>query len=216
LKRDLKKGSGFFAEGVSPRGCPCQARAPAGGARRFPHPCRGRSRRRIARRDAGSDDYYKDLKDHAGKLDFVDLLLRAHELLKGNIGKFARYFQPALQPRFVDEFQDTDPLQAAILLLLCADDPSQGGLASDQTGARKTVSGGDPKQSIYKFRRADVRSTSGFAAISKSRGVRRIALTKSYRSVRGIQRFVNAAFEQEMSGDETAGQAPTHPSMRTA
>jgi len=47
-------------------------------------------------------------------------------------------------------------------------------------------------------------------------GVRRIALTKSYRSVRGIQRFVNAAFEQEMSGDEKRRASAYHPSMRTA
>ena len=41
--------------------------------------------------------------------------------------------------------------------------------------------------------------------------MRRIVLTRSHRSVRGIQRFVNAAFEPEMSGDEASGQAAYSP-----
>ena len=57
---------------------------------------------------------------------------------------------------FVDEFQDTDPLQAEILLLLAADDPSETDWRKVQPVPGKLFLVGDPKQSIYRFRRADV------------------------------------------------------------
>jgi len=210
LKRDSRKGSGFFAEGV-----------------RREDVLAKRERLLTALEDfrirAGADlaselraemqdltAYYKELKDRAGKLDFVDLLLRAHELLKGN-EEVRAYFQQRFSHIFVDEFQDTDPLQAAILLLLCSDDPSQADWLAIKPAPGKLFLVGDPKQSIYKFRRADVTLYQRVCRNFESCGVRRIALTKSYRSVRGIQRFVNAAFEQEMSGDEAAGQAAYSP-----
>ena len=59
---------------------------------------------------------------------------------------------------FVDEFQDTDPIQAEVILLLAAD---AGRAARDWTRGRRSGPGalfvvGDPKQSIYRFRRADI------------------------------------------------------------
>src|SRR5262249_24166604 len=66
---------------------------------------------------------YDQRKARAGKLDFLDLPLRARDLLREDRGA-----REALQRRFVrvfvDEFQDTDPLQAEILLLLAAEDPA--------------------------------------------------------------------------------------------
>ena len=57
---------------------------------------------------------------------------------------------------FVDEFQDTDPLQAEILLLLAADDPAETDWRAARPISGKLFLVGDPKQSIYRFRRADV------------------------------------------------------------
>ena len=68
-----------------------------------------------------------------------------------------RHFQQRFKRLFVDEFQDTDPLQAELLLLLAADDPAQ--TRWQRCVARcpgKLFIVGDPKQSIYRFRRADV------------------------------------------------------------
>ena len=66
-------------------------------------------------------------------------------------------FQQRFTHLFVDEFQDTDPLQAEILLLLAADDPAETRLARGRGPAPgKLFVVGDPKQSIYRFRRADV------------------------------------------------------------
>jgi hypothetical protein len=54
----------------------------------------------------------------------------------------------------VDRFQDTDPLQAEILMLLAADDPSVTDWRKVRPAPGKLFIVGDPKQSIYRFRRA--------------------------------------------------------------
>ena len=70
----------------------------------------------------GIVDGYESMKKKAGKLDFLDLLLLTRDLVRDDANVRAE-----LQKRFshllVDEFQDTDPLQAEILFLLAADDP---------------------------------------------------------------------------------------------
>jgi hypothetical protein len=107
---------------------------------------------------------------------------------------------------FVDEFQDTDPLQAEILLLLCADDPSDATWTAFRPVPGKLFIVGDPKQSIYRFRRADVGVYRDVCEQLAARG-RRLALTTSFRSVPDIQRFVNAAFAPRMTGDRDTLQA---------
>ena len=67
---------------------------------------------------------YEQLKAAAGALDFLDLLVRARDLVRGN-PLVRRGFQARFTHIFVDEFQDTDPLQAEILLLLAADDAAE-------------------------------------------------------------------------------------------
>ncbi|MFX8965039.1 UvrD-helicase domain-containing protein, partial [Acinetobacter baumannii] len=66
------------------------------------------------------------------------------------------YLQDRFTHLFIDEFQDTDPLQSEVLLLLASDDPAvnDARLVTPKRGKLFLV--GDPKQSIYKFRRADV------------------------------------------------------------
>ena len=67
----------------------------------------------------GSIDEYERLKARHGALDFLDLLLRARNLVHDR-DDVRRDFQERFDCLFVDEFQDTDPLQAEILLLLAA------------------------------------------------------------------------------------------------
>ena len=57
-------------------------------------------------------------------MDFLDLLLRARDL-SAMTSVVRRHFQERFTRIFVDEFQDTDPLQAELLLLLAADDPDE-------------------------------------------------------------------------------------------
>ena len=83
---------------------------------------------------------YEQLKDAAGALDFLDLLVRARDLVRGN-PMVRRGFQQRFTHIFVDEFQDTDPLQAEILLLLAADDDGRDRLAQGAAGAGPPVPG---------------------------------------------------------------------------
>ncbi len=103
----------------------------------------------------GALERYEELKAKAGALDFLDLLLVARNLVRDN-RQVREGFQQRFKRIFVDEFQDTDPLQAEILLLLAADDPGETDWRQAQAAARPALLVGDPKQSIYRFRRADV------------------------------------------------------------
>ncbi len=148
---------------------------------------------------------YETLKRRAGRLDFADLLLITRDLLRNAPG-VRRDLQERFTHIFVDEFQDTDPLQAEILLLLASDD-----VAVDDWTAVRPVPGklflvGDPKQSIYRFRRADVALYERIKARLVAGGAEVEHLTVSFRAVPALQEAVNVAFAARM-GDGSAGQA---------
>ena len=83
---------------------------------------------------------------------------------------------------FVDEFQDSSPLQLAIFMALA-------GMVGESTWV------GDPKQAIYGFRNADSALTqAAFDAVRAANGPPQQTLSESWRSRDGIVRFVNAAF----------------------
>ena len=149
---------------------------------------------------------YEALKSRAGCLDFLDLLLRARDLVRDD-----RAVREELQGRFsrllVDEFQDTDPLQAEILLLLAADDPAERDWSHARPVPGKLFVVGDPKQSIYRFRRADIALYEDVKTRLLARGAELVHLTVSFRSVPSIQTAVNAAFAPRMVSAGDGGQA---------
>ncbi len=151
-------------------------------------------------------DEYATVKREAGALDFVDLLLLARNLLRDK-ADVRRFLQRRYTHVFVDEFQDTDPLQAEVLLLLASGDPDESRWLESTPAPGKLFVVGDPKQSIYKFRRADVALYQSLRENLVARGVGLVYLTRSFRAVRSIQIAVNAAFEPEMNGDRDCGQA---------
>ena len=153
-------------------------------------------------------DAYEVLKTREGALDFLDLLLRARDLLVQD-REVRGHFQQRFRRIFVDEFQDTDPLQAEILLLLAADDQDEARARHVRPVPGKLFLVGDPKQSIYRFRRADVDLYRAVRAQLLAAGARSVTLETSFRSVPGIQRFVNAAFRPLMdTGDGYVPLAP--------
>jgi ATP-dependent exoDNAse (exonuclease V) beta subunit len=148
---------------------------------------------------------YEDLKARSGKLDFADLLIRTRDLIRDNSDVRA-FLQDQFTHIFVDEFQDTDPVQAEILTLLSAGDPSVTDWRAVQPLPGKLFLVGDPKQSIYRFRRADIIFYQDVCQELRAKGANLIYLSQSFRSVRPIQEAVNAAFESEMKGDPVIGQ----------
>ncbi len=159
----------------------------------------------------GLVDEYQERKRRMGKLDFVDLLLSVRDLIRDQ-AHVRSYLQRRFTHIFVDEFQDTDPVQKAeVLLLLAADNPAENDWLKVRAFPGKLFLVGDPKQSIYKFRRADIELYRQIRQGLAERGCGVVSLTKSFRSVPNIQQFVNAAFETEMDGD---GHADWHPLER--
>ncbi len=150
-------------------------------------------------------EIYRELKQRAGRLDFLDLLLTARNLVRDNAAVRAE-LQARFTHIFVDEFQDTDPLQAEILLLLAADDPAETNWLEVRPRAGKLFIVGDPKQSIYRFRRADVALYQEIKRRLLERGAALENLTVSFRATPEIQSMVNAAFAPAM-----AAESPTQP-----
>jgi len=148
---------------------------------------------------------YDELKTRSGKLDFADLLIRTRDLIRHD-ERVRRFLQAQFTHIFVDEFQDTDPLQAEILTLLCSDDPAVTDWRAVRPIPGKLFLVGDPKQSIYRFRRADIIFYQDICRTLREKGARLVYLSQSFRSVRPIQQAVNAAFETEMTGDPVTGQ----------
>jgi ATP-dependent exoDNAse (exonuclease V) beta subunit len=155
---------------------------------------------------------YEAAKQRGGCLDFNDLLIRARDLVRDHAD-----VRPGLQRRFthyfVDEFQDTDPLQVEILMLLAADDPSVTDWRQARVAPGKLFLVGDPKQSIYRFRRADVALYRDVQNRLVDQGARLVHLTVSFRSVPEIQEAVNAAFAPRLAHQgEYVALAPFRPS----
>lgn len=153
-------------------------------------------------------DYYRERRFASGKLNFQDLLMEAAGLLRDN-GEARRYFAGRYRRLLVDEFQDTDPIQAELMFLLTGES-EEGGEEKDwrrlkpRPGSLFVV--GDPKQSIYRFRRADISIYNEVKARIGACGAV-LRLSANFRSVRSIGEFVNGQFVGKLPAAETEHQA---------
>ena len=134
-----------------------------------------------------------------GRLNFTDLLMRASRLLRDH-PDVRRYLQDRFRYLFVDEFQDTDPIQAEVMMYLTGRDVNEKDWtrASPRPGSLFVV--GDPKQSIYRFRRADLRTYNRVRQIIERSGGRSLSLSTSFRSAPAICDWVNGVFEIVFDG----------------
>ena len=144
-------------------------------------------------------------KRDGGLLDFDDQLRLARDLLLKN-RTVRRDFQQQYRTLLVDEFQDTDSVQWEIVLLLSSANIGETDLAKLKPEPGRLFIVGDPKQSIYRFRSADIETYLGIVEPDrlKSLGLDRLELTTNFRSVPSIIRFVDAAFENAMKPAEEA------------
>lgn len=148
-----------------------------------------------------------------GLLEFHDLLVLAHLLLRTSTEA-----RVALSDRYrvlmLDEFQDTDPIQISLALLL-ASTVASGVFTGDwqdltpEDGRIFMV--GDPKQSIYRFRRADIAL---FLAARDRFSDGAVSLQRNFRTVAPVVEAVNALFAEIMAHD-SAQQAKYSPLVPT-
>ena len=139
-------------------------------------------------------EFYAARRRERWQLNFEDLLLTAARLLREN-PEVRRYFRRRFTHILVDEFQDTDPLQAEVLFYITGSD-------SEEKDWRKLVPEpgslflvGDPKQSIYRFRRADIDIYNLVKRRVESRGGGEVLrLTANFRSLACIGAWVNPIF----------------------
>jgi ATP-dependent helicase/nuclease subunit A len=149
---------------------------------------------------------YEAQKARSGRLDFVDLLVKTRDLLVES-ADVRRETGERFSHFFVDEFQDTDPLQAEIVLLLSSVDTDVTRWQDVTPVPGKLFLVGDPKQSIYRFRRADVAIYEALKRRLTGRGAEVLYLSTSFRALPALQHAVNAAFAPQMTGGDQGIQA---------
>jgi ATP-dependent helicase/nuclease subunit A len=128
----------------------------------------------------GFIDHFQNAKHDRALLDFDDLLVKTRDLLRGN-AEVRRELQQRFKFVLIDEFQDTDPVQTEVVLLLGEGAPG------------KLFVVGDPKQSIYGFRRADIEMYAGTRREIERKG-RVLTFRQNFRSASTILDWVNDVF----------------------
>lgn len=133
-----------------------------------------------------------------GKLDFFDYILYLRDTLRTDAaaeGRLIRHIYDRHQYFLIDEFQDTNPIQAEIFFYLTAQIP--------QVDWRKCIPHpgslfivGDPKQSIYRFRHADVSAFLRIREMFTGEVGEVVCLTRNFRSTHKLRSWFNRVFEE--------------------
>lgn len=133
-------------------------------------------------------------KQAQGRLDFTDMLLLTRDLLHRN-ASVCRSEEAACRLLLVDEFQDTNPIQAELVAAVTPAGRPE----------RRRFLVGDPKQSIYAFRGADVAVYERAVRRAVDQGAREHALRSSWRSRPALLPLINrlaaALFHRERGPD---------------
>ena len=147
---------------------------------------------------------YADERKRQGRAGFHDLLVWARNMLRDNLD--ARdHFRRRFSHLLIDEVQDTDLIQAEIAMFLAEAVPSNTPVEkrpcdwqtiTPERGKLFVV--GDPKQSIYRFRRADVRQ---MRRLQERMNRETLQLVQNFRSQRPVVEWVNTLFGKWMAQD---------------
>ena len=154
---------------------------------------------------------YAAERKRQGHAEFHDLLVWARNLLRDNL-EVRDHFRERYAHLLLDEAQDTDPIQAEIATFLVEEvSPGTPPEARPRRWTEvclaqgKLFVVGDPKQSIYRFRRADVAVMARFQASIAEQPVN---LVQNFRSQRPVVAWVNHLFQVWMQGDGQAAYVP--------
>jgi ATP-dependent helicase/nuclease subunit A len=141
---------------------------------------------------------YERRRTRDGVADFDDLLIWARSLMR-NSAEVRRYFQEKYRCVLVDEFQDTDPIQVEMIVRLCAADGGEEDWRSVELRPGALFVVGDPKQSIYRFRRADITM---YDDVKREIFGGERAIVQNFRSAEPIIAWVNDVFGQLISEEK--------------
>lgn len=143
-----------------------------------------------------------------GAMTFFDYLYYLRNMLRRDAegdGKLIRYIYDRHSYFLIDEFQDTNPLQAEIFFYLSSEHPVvQWSACVPRPGSLFIV--GDPKQSIYRFRSADVTSFLHVKGLFEKNGGAILSLSRNFRSTKPLCEYFNTVF-LDMLPEETIDQS---------
>ena len=143
-----------------------------------------------------------------GSLTYFDYLYYLRNMLKRDAeknGELIRYISSRHSYFLLDEFQDTNPLQAEVFFYLSSDHPvPEWSACVPRNGSLFIV--GDPKQSIYRFRGADVGSFLKVKNIFAAGAGEILGLSRNFRSKRKLCEYYNRVFSALLP-EETQSQS---------
>ena len=148
-----------------------------------------------------------DARRAEGRLEFHDLLVLARDLLRRS-GDVREALSLRYRRLLLDEFQDTDPIQIELAVRIAG-----GRAASNERWQDVAVPPGslfvvgDPKQSIYRFRRAEI----GMYLEAQDRIGETVSLTTNFRTVAPVLDWVNAVFSELIQYED--GAQPAYQSL---
>ncbi|MHB9146302.1 MAG: UvrD-helicase domain-containing protein [Symbiobacteriia bacterium] len=155
-------------------------------------------------------EHYTRRRQELGRLNFEDLLMQSAALLRDN-PEVRRYFAQRYTHLLIDEFQDTDPIQAEVMFLLTGtpDTETDWHRVTPRQGSLFVV--GDPKQSIYRFRRADIATYNFVKERIQASGGDVLGLTTNFRSTEAIGDWASRVFKGVLPEAGTPYQAAYAP-----
>ncbi|TAJ81841.1 exodeoxyribonuclease V subunit beta [Reyranella sp.] len=142
---------------------------------------------------------FEQFKRNAAVLDFDDILIRTRHLLRTDARVRAEVAQ-RYKHILIDEYQDTDPLQSEVLFLISGDPGPSESWDSRRIRPGALFMVGDPKQAIYRFRGADLKSyLRARSAIRSQAPSNVIQVAANFRSGKSILAHVDRIFAERLT-----------------
>ena len=140
-----------------------------------------------------------DAMHELGYLTYFDYLYYLREMLRNDAdkgsGKLIRHIYDRHSYFLIDEFQDTNPMQAEVFFYLSSEHPVANWQdCTPRPGSLFIV--GDPKQSIYRFRNADVTSFLNVKKLFVEKGGEILELSRNFRSEKDLCEYYNKVFSK--------------------
>jgi ATP-dependent helicase/nuclease subunit A len=153
---------------------------------------------------------YEHVKTRHECVDQTDLLIKLRNLLEKNERGIRAFYQRLFDHILVDEFQDTDPLQAEVLFFLAEDGQSAGRWDEVHLTSGRLTIVGDPKQSIYRFRRADIVTYADVRERMAAQGALERRLETNFRSRPALVGYYNERLPELLGKPPAPGQSFNH------